>query len=137
MITVSTWRALGRAAIGAIVVAAGLALPFASEAQAPAAPPAGAQAPSGISSSPLYANDRVSAIKLSFPPGARESVHTHPFDIVVIQLTPGEVNLSLEGKESSGHIEAGRVTYIPAQAPHWAGNAGTTPFDMVVVALRP
>jgi quercetin dioxygenase-like cupin family protein len=136
MITARSWRALGRAAIGPIVVAAGLTIPFASEAQAPAAPPAGAQSPTGISSSPLFANDRVSAIKLSFAPGARESVHTHPFDIMVIQLTPGEVDLSLEGKESSGHIDAGRVTYIPAQALHWAGNAGKAPFDMVVVALR-
>lgn len=104
--------------------------PFATRAQAPGTPS------SAIVSTPLLANDRVSAIKLSFPPGARETSHRHPFDIIVIQLTPGDVELMLDGKESAGAIEPGRTTFISAQTLHSAGNAGTVPFDMVVVALR-
>lgn len=114
----------------ALVLSAGVLAPFSARAQAPGPPS------TAIENTPLFANDRVSAIKLSFPPGARESLHAHPFDIVVIQLTPGEVELVLDGKESSGAIMPGVVTYIPAQMVHSAGNVGSTPFDMVVLALR-
>ena len=127
------WRAIGAYRLVSSVALVGALLPtFSGEAQAPTQPP-GAPAIAGQN---LLANNRVSAIKLTFPPGAREAIHAHPFDIVVIQLTPGEVDFVLGDQKSTGHIEAGRVTYIPAQAQHLAGNAGTTPFDLVVVALR-
>jgi quercetin dioxygenase-like cupin family protein len=111
-----------------LAVCAALLSPFSGAAQAPAA--------AAIAGAPLLANDRISAIKLSFPPGARESMHSHPFDIVVIQLTAGEVDVALNGDKSVGHIEAGRVTYVPAQAQHAVGNSGSTPFEMVVVGLK-
>ena len=47
----------------------------------------------------------ISAIKLTIAPGAHETVHTHPFDIIVIQVTPGEVDFVLNGDKSTGHVE--------------------------------
>jgi quercetin dioxygenase-like cupin family protein len=94
------------------------------------------QMPPGISRTQLVDNDTVMVARLTLEPGAREPVHTHPFDAVVVQLTAGEVDLTIGGEQTRGRMEPGRVWYIPRDTPHSGANVGKAPFELVTVAVK-
>lgn len=104
-------------------------VPFVGRAQAPGMP-------EGMTSTPVLNNERVVVAKLTFAPGARERVHAHALDIVVLQLTPGQVELSVMDDKKTSRQEAGAATFIPRGVLHSAANVGTEPFELLVVALR-
>jgi quercetin dioxygenase-like cupin family protein len=94
------------------------------------------QVPPGISRTQLLDNDRVMVARLKLEPGAREPVHTHPFDAVVVQLTAGDVEMKVGGELGRGRMEPGRVWYIPRETPHSGANVGTAFFELVTVAVK-
>ena len=98
----------------------------------------GAQAmPPGITRTQLLDNPTVMIARLRMAPGARETVHTHPFSAVVVQLDPGEVEMRVGTRRKTARREAGHVEFIAAEMPHAAANAGKAPFDIVTIALKP
>ncbi len=90
----------------------------------------------GITRTPRFENDETRAALVSFAPGSREEVHTHPFDLFVIQLTPGKVETVVGSNQSVADTEPGRVLFIRRNAPHAVGNPGSTPFDAMSVAVK-
>lgn len=96
--------------------------------QAPPAP--------GISRQEVVNNDRVVVSHLELAPGAREQVHTHPFDAVVVQLTAGTVEMTLDGKTTTASVKAGQVWFVRRDTPHAAANVGSAPYEVVTVALK-
>lgn len=108
---------------------ASISLPAVALAQAPAMPP-------GIERTPLVDNPAVMIARLAMKPGARETVHTHPFSAVVIQLTPGDVEMAIGGEKTAGRREPAFSWFILHDTPHAAANIGRTPFDVVTVALK-
>lgn len=95
------------------------------------------QMPAGISRTQLVDNPTVMCAHLTYQPGAAEPVHTHPFAAVVIQLTPGEVDMTIAGEHTRAHRDAGFVWYIPREAPHALVNVGSTPVEQITIAIKP
>lgn len=110
------------AAIGAFV------LPVYVAGQAPAKP--------RISLVKVLDNDRVTVSRLTFPPGAREEVHITPQDLVVMQATPGQVEVTLDKETTTSRVDTGKTWWISKVTPHAYSNVGTEPFDLIVVFLK-
>lgn len=96
-----------------------------------------AQMPAGITRTQLIDNPTVMIARLNMAPGAREQVHTHPFSAVVVQLTPGEVEMRIGTRPETSRKERGTIDFIAADMPHAAANVGASGFDIVTVAIKP
>ena len=99
---------------------------------------AGAQTPPGpaFASKALVDNDRVRIQRLSVPAGFRETLQVVPNDQIAIQVTPGDLEVVINGQKTAGRIEPGTTFFVPKNAPHQFLNVGKTPYDVVVVMLK-
>lgn len=97
-----------------------------------------AQAPAGprFASKMLVNNDRVQIQRLSVPAGFRETPQVVPNDQIAIQITPGDLEVQIDGQKTTGRIEPGTTFYVPKNAPHQFLNMGNAPYDVVVVMLK-
>ena len=93
--------------------------------------------PPGITRTVVVDNATALVARLRYEAGKGETSHTHPFSAVVIQLTPGEVEMTLAGDRSRARREAGSVWFIPANTPHMAVNTGTAPCEQIAVTIKP
>ena len=93
--------------------------------------------PAGITRAQLVDNDTVMIARLGMAPGAQEDVHTHPFSAVVVQIGEGDVDMRIGSGHTRGRRPHGFVEFIPREMPHAAGNAGSAPFDVVTIAIKP
>lgn len=92
--------------------------------------------PRGITRTPLLENAETRVVRVQFEPGAREEVHTHPFDLLVIQITPGQVEV-LEGSQKRLlHAPAGFVLFLAKDVPHAVANVGASGFTVLSVAVK-
>lgn len=91
--------------------------------------------PAGIKRTPRIENDETRVVEVAVEPGAREPVHTHPFDLVVVQLTAGTVEVRLAADAKTVALGAGEVVFLPRDVPHAIGNAGRGPLAMMSVAI--
>jgi quercetin dioxygenase-like cupin family protein len=102
--------------------------------------PGGEQAPAslpaGITRSTVVENAEVRAARVSFAPGAREPIHSHPFDLVVVQLSPGRVDVRVGDEVTVRDYAAGEVIYLPRDVPHAVSNAGSGVFEVLSVGIR-
>jgi oxalate decarboxylase/phosphoglucose isomerase-like protein (cupin superfamily) len=89
-----------------------------------------------ISATRVLDNDRVSVSRLTFPPGVREAVHITPQDLVVIQASTGDVEVTLADQTTSGRVEPGKTWYVSKVTQHAYSNVGKEPFDLLVVFLK-
>jgi len=98
---------------------------------------AGAQAPPGpvFASKLLVNNDRVQIQRLSVPAGFRETLQVVANDQIAIQITPGDLEVVINGQKTAGRIEPGTTFYVPKNAPHQFLNKGAA-YDVVVVMLK-
>jgi hypothetical protein len=101
-----------------------VALPFGS-----------AQGPRLISTR-IIDNERLSVSHSTLPPGLREKMHLYPQDVVIIQLTPGEVEATIGEEKTSGHQEAGKTWYVSKTTERSFANIGKEPYDHIVVFLK-
>jgi quercetin dioxygenase-like cupin family protein len=93
--------------------------------------------PPGITRTQLLDNATVMVARLNMAPGARETVHTHPFSAIVVQLTIGEVEMRVGTRRETAQRGHEHVEFIAAEMPHAAANVGTSPFDVITIALKP
>jgi quercetin dioxygenase-like cupin family protein len=98
---------------------------------APASP-----APTGITRMPVLDNAETRVTHVTFAPSAREPVHTHPFDLVVVPLTPGRVELRLGDDVSTRDYVVGEVIFLPRDVPHAVSNVGGGAFEMLSVGIK-
>ncbi len=98
--------------------------------QAPSASPA------GIARSQLLDNAEARATRVTFDPRAREAVHSHPFDMVVVQVTPGRMEVLVGGTKDTREYAAGEVVWLPRDVPHAVSNAGDRPFTVVSIGVK-
>jgi quercetin dioxygenase-like cupin family protein len=99
-----------------------------ARAQGPAAP--------AFASKPLVDNDRVRIQRLSVPAGFRETMQVVPNDQIAIQVTPGDLEVVINGQKTAGRIEPGTTFFVPKNAPHQFLNVGKGSYDVVVVMLK-
>jgi len=106
------------------------------------APPAGpASAPGnapfvGLSFKPLFENDRVSVIRGRMEVEAREGLHTHASDIVLVHLSGGVIEDTAAGRTRVNHWKPGDVELEELGSSHSARNLGPA-VDAVLVTLKP
>jgi quercetin dioxygenase-like cupin family protein len=110
-----------------------------------AAPAAAAPAPgsapgespfTGMSFHQLFENDRVTVIRARMEIGAREGVHTHGSDTIVVHLSGGEIEDTANGKTTVNRWKHGDVEFEMRGSSHSARNVGQA-VDVVLVALKP
>lgn len=95
-----------------------------------------AAAPAGITRTPILDNPEARVTRVAFAPGAREPVHSHPFDLVLVQLTPGRVEVRLGDALTTKEYAAGDVIYLPREVPHAVSNVGAAAFEIFSVGIR-
>lgn len=121
------WPRVRRAALLTMLAAVAIG-PFTGKAQTPSGP--------RIINTKLIDNERVTVSRLTFPPGVREPMHITPQDLVVIQGTAGDVEVSLGSETTKGRVEAGKTWYVSKVTQHAYSNIGKEPFDLLVVFLK-
>jgi quercetin dioxygenase-like cupin family protein len=99
--------------------------------EAPAQP-----APPGITRSPVIDNPEARVTRVEFAPGAREPVHAHPFDLVVVPLTGGRLEVRLGDRVESRVYAPGEPMFLPRDVPHAVSNAGGTPITVFSVGVK-
>ena len=105
-----------------------------ARAPAPAAPPA--DAPPGITRTTLVDNADVRVVRVQFAPGGREPVHTHPNDLLTIQLTPGKVEILKDSRKTTGLRTAGFAQFLRRDAEHAFASADTRMFEILSVSIK-
>jgi quercetin dioxygenase-like cupin family protein len=90
----------------------------------------------GMSFNPIFENDRVSVIRARMEIGAREGVHTHGSDTIVVHLSGGEIEDTANGKTVVNRWTRGDVEFEGLGTSHSARNVGGA-VDVVLVALKP
>jgi hypothetical protein len=90
----------------------------------------------GMSFTTIFENDRVTTIRARMEVGAREGVHTHGSDTVVVHLSGGEIEDTADGRTVVNHWKRGDVEFEGLGTSHSARNVGGA-VDVVLVALKP
>jgi quercetin dioxygenase-like cupin family protein len=93
-------------------------------------------APPGITRTGVIENPEARATRVSFAPGAREPVHAHPYDLVLVQLSPGTVEVLIGDARTTRTYTAGEVLFLPRDMPHAVSNSGSASFDVLSVAVK-
>jgi len=103
-------------------------------------PPSGSKpgdAPfAGMSFVPLFENTRVSVLRARMEVDAREGLHTHGSDTIVVHLSGGEIEDTANGKTIVNRWKPGDVEFESRGSSHSARNI-SHPVDVVLVALKP
>src|SRR5262249_30004598 len=77
-----------------------------------------ADAPPGISRSLVVENEEVHVTRLRFEPGAREPDHSHPYDLLTMQIDRATVGILNGGELSTAEREPGFIQFIPRGVLH-------------------
>ncbi len=99
------------------------------------AAPLGAQAP-GFTVMPVLDNATVTAVRLKLAPGAKEQPHTHPYTMLVVVLTLGEMEMYNGEVHTKSPRKPGDLEYVGAGVSHHSGNVGAMPLDALVLAIK-
>ena len=82
-----------------------------------------------------YEDDRVRVVRVSYAPGAKSKLHSHPAVIGVL-LTDAHIKFGdSSGQAQEMRITAGQAIPMPA-ASHTAENLGNQPFEGVLVEIK-
>jgi quercetin dioxygenase-like cupin family protein len=114
----------------AALAAAALLSGFTVAAQGPAVPP-------GFAARPLFDNASVGVMRLLISPGAREMPHAHPYSMLVVQVSPGDVEIMKAGAVSRAARPVGHIEFFDANMQHAAANVGNTPVAVLVISFKP
>jgi quercetin dioxygenase-like cupin family protein len=90
----------------------------------------------GMSFKTLFANERVTAIRARMEVDAREGLHTHASDTIVVHLSGGVIEDTAGGTTKVNRWKPGDVEFESRGSSHSARNVGPA-IDVVLVALKP
>lgn len=99
--------------------------------EAPAAP-----VPTGITRTPVTDNADARVTRVRFAPSAREAVHSHPFDLVVVPLMKGRMEVRLGADVTTKEYGAGEAVFLPRDVPHAVSNVGASPVELLSVGVK-
>lgn len=94
------------------------------------------EAPKGITRTPVMENAEARVTRVAFAPGAREPVHSHPFDLVLVQLLPGRMEVAVGQEKSVKDYAAGEVVFLPRDVPHAVASADGRSFELLSVGVK-
>jgi hypothetical protein len=95
----------------------------------------------------LFENDRVIVWEMRLAPGAREGVHRHERDYVMVQIAGDRVGADVEpdsggtfaayaGRRIEGEVAPGNVIYAERGGVEAAVNLGAEEFFEIIVELK-
>ncbi len=83
----------------------------------------------------VFENERTRVCEVTFKPGDRIAVHSHP-DHLVYAMSSGKLRITPAGKDAAeAEVKPGMVLWIPAES-HSAVNVGNTDVRLVVVEMK-
>jgi quercetin dioxygenase-like cupin family protein len=92
--------------------------------------------PPGMSVTPLFENASVAVVRLTLAPGTREMPHTHPYAMLIIPITRGDIEMLKGGATTKTTREVGSVDVVEPQVVHAGANVGSTPIEAIIVAVK-
>jgi hypothetical protein len=84
----------------------------------------------------LLDNERVTVLRVTWEPGKFELPAKPSSDIIVIQATPGESEVTIGDQKTTGRQEVGKVWFMSKDLERAVKNTGTQPFDWILVRLK-
>jgi quercetin dioxygenase-like cupin family protein len=90
----------------------------------------------GMNFTPVFDNDQVRVLRARMDVGAKEGLHTHGSDLVVIYLSDGEVEDTANGTTKVDHWKRGDVEFEARGSSHSTQNLGAA-IDAFIVGLKP
>ena len=90
----------------------------------------------GMSFKTLFENETVTAIRARMDVSAREGLHTHASDTIVVHLSGGAIEDTANGTTTVNRWKPGDVEFESRGSSHSARNVGQA-IDVVLVALKP
>ena len=121
----------GRAAVVALV----LLVPSLVGAQSSVDLAKGRPATAGITRTTIKDDAKVAVTRVRFAPGAAEVPHTHPYDVMLIPVTSGTVDLQI-GDKKIASLKRGEVQFVPHDVTHFLANTGKTAFELIAVGVK-
>ena len=87
---------------------------------------------------PVLENDRVRVYRLSLAAGESTGIHHHPLPGLAIMITPGEIEVSTEGKPTADRLNValGDMRWRASAVTHSIKNVGARRFEAVDIELK-
>jgi quercetin dioxygenase-like cupin family protein len=92
--------------------------------------------PAGITRTPVLDNADARVTRVEFAPAAREPVHEHPFDLVVVPLTRGRLEVRISERVETRAYSPGEPLFLPRNIPHAVSNADGARLTLLSVAIK-
>lgn len=92
--------------------------------------------PAGITRSPVLDNQDARVTRVEFAPQAREPVHAHPFDLVVVPLTAGRLEVRVGERVETRDYAPGEPIFLPRDITHTVSNVGGAPITVFSVGIK-
>ena len=67
---------------------------------------------------------------------SREPVHMHPYDLVVVPLTPGLMEVLVGPATTVKEFAPGEVIFLPRDVPHSLSSRHADPIEVVSVGIK-
>jgi quercetin dioxygenase-like cupin family protein len=93
-------------------------------------------APDGISRTPVIDNQDARVTRVEFAPRAREPIHSHPFDLVVVPLTNARLEVRVGERVDTREYASGEPIFLPRDVSHAVANAGDVSITIFSVGIR-
>ena len=94
------------------------------------------EAPPGIERTPLLDNADTRVVRVAFSTTGREPVHTHPYDLITLQISAGRVEILDGDAKTSESREPGFTKFVPRDRQHAYASADDKPFEILSVAIK-
>lgn len=99
-----------------------------------AAPPT--SPPPGIERTTILETHDVRVVRVTFSPAGREPVHTHPNDLLTVQITRGRLEVFDGSRKSISAEAAGTVRFLARNVPHAYASRDARPFELLSIAIK-
>jgi quercetin dioxygenase-like cupin family protein len=96
----------------------------------------GIDPPPGIERTPLLDNTDTRVVRVAFSTTGREPVHTHPYDLITLQISPGRVEILDGDAKTSEAREPGFTKFVPRDRQHAYASADDRPFEILSIAVK-
>ncbi|HYM25326.1 MAG TPA: hypothetical protein VEU08_19045 [Vicinamibacterales bacterium] len=93
-------------------------------------------APPGIIRTPLLDNADTRVVRVEFSPEGREPLHTHPYDLITLQISPARVEILDGDTKTSEPREPGFTRFVPRNRQHAYASADDKRFEILSIAIK-
>jgi quercetin dioxygenase-like cupin family protein len=89
----------------------------------------------GITRTTLKDDAKSTVTRVRFKPGAAEPPHTHPYDVILVPVMAGTIDLTI-GDRKVAAVKSGDVQFVPREVTHHLTNTGRQDFELIAIAVK-